>query len=68
MTLPRQVVPGCDYMITRRCFERRFRKPRTERMLETLSFPVHFPQLKAISAKFPHFSSIHISRHAFPSK
>jgi putative transposase len=24
MTLPRQVVPGCDYMITRRCSERRF--------------------------------------------
>ena len=24
MTLPRQVLPGCDYMITRRCSERRF--------------------------------------------
>jgi putative transposase len=24
MTLPRQVVPGCDYMVTRRCSERRF--------------------------------------------
>ena len=24
MTLPRQVVPGRDYMITRRCSERRF--------------------------------------------
>jgi REP element-mobilizing transposase RayT len=24
MTLPRQVIPGCDYMITRRCSERRF--------------------------------------------
>jgi putative transposase len=24
MTIPRQVVPGCDYMITRRCSERRF--------------------------------------------
>jgi putative transposase len=24
MTLPRQVVPGGDYMITRRCSERRF--------------------------------------------
>jgi REP element-mobilizing transposase RayT len=24
MTLPRQVVPGCDYLITRRCSERRF--------------------------------------------
>jgi REP element-mobilizing transposase RayT len=24
MTLPRQVVPGYDYLITRRCSERRF--------------------------------------------
>ena len=24
MTIPRQVVPGRDYMITRRCSERRF--------------------------------------------
>lgn len=24
MTIPRQVLPGCDYMITRRCSERRF--------------------------------------------
>jgi hypothetical protein len=24
MTLPRHVVPGRDYMITRRCLERRF--------------------------------------------
>jgi len=24
MTLPRQVIPDCDYMITRRCSERRF--------------------------------------------
>jgi putative transposase len=24
MTLPRQVLPGCDYLITRRCSERRF--------------------------------------------
>jgi putative transposase len=24
MTLPRQVLPDCDYMVTRRCSERRF--------------------------------------------
>jgi putative transposase len=24
MSLPRQVIPGADYMITRRCSERRF--------------------------------------------
>jgi len=24
MTLPRQVVPGCDYTISRRCSERRY--------------------------------------------
>ena len=24
MSLPRQVLPGCDYLITRRCSERRF--------------------------------------------
>lgn len=31
MTLPRQVVPGCDYMVTRRCSERRlFLRPDAE--------------------------------------
>ena len=60
MTLPRQVVPGRDYMITRRCSERRFFLRPDE---ETNNAFVYCLALAAIRAKVQVTFSVALSNH-----